>query len=297
MDDISQTSPPGATAPESGPTHEGVVSGSLNRPPGDDTPKAPAEGDEVTLDPAGCPEPSPPPDTASDGSSNDEPLNPAPIEHGSPAASCSSDQASMLNTSISDPSSADEIEGMRGAVTTPAAVPVPATASEPAASCGSDQASMLNTSISDPSSDDEIERMWGAEAIPAAVPEPATSPEPAALIQEIQRGEDVAGSAYYLFLLWNGSEILLSGEQLTDGLKPLKRIVATRGRIINAQHNREIMEQLQSAPLEMRFLVLHKAGWYNQIYVMAIGAADDQTGITPIRVYGKHALRIFLSSR
>jgi hypothetical protein len=222
---------------------------------------------------------------------------PVPATASEPAASCGSDQASMLNTSISDPSSDDEIERMWGAEAIPAAVPEPAPAPEPAASCGSDQASMLITSISDPSSDDEIERMWGAEAIPAAVPEPATSPEPAALIQEIQRGEDVAGSAYYLFLLWNGSEILLSGEQLTDGLKPLKRIVATRGRIINAQHNREIMEQLQSAPLEMRFLVLHKAGWYNQIYVMAIGAADDQTGITPIRVYGKHALRIFLSSR
>ena len=98
--------------------------------------------------------------------------------------------------------------------------------------------------------------------------EPA--PEPTDMIQEIHRGKHINGDTYYLFFLDGGEKILLCGDQLANGSK-LLRILAARGFISGSEDKCDLRERLQRVPLEIKFIVVDGAGWYENVYIKIIG--------------------------
>ena len=155
--------------------------------------------------------------------------------------------------------------------------PPPPGSDSPAGSSGSDPAGFSTASF-DPSFIDD--------AMGAGFGEPA--PEP---IQEIQRGKHINGSTWYLFFLDGGEKILLCGDQLADGLQLLLRILASRGFISGTEHKRDLRKRLQQVSVDIKFIVVDRAGWYESVYIKVI---RNNEYFTETKLYGNNSVPVYL---
>ena len=158
----------------------------------------------------------------------------------------------------------------------------PPESDSPAGSAGSGRTGFYNTRLVRPSFADENDDMG------AAFDEPA--PELTDMIQEIERGDRINGKIYYLFFLRGGEKILLCGDQLADG-KLLHRILAARGFLLGAEHKRELRELIQQVSLDNKFVVVDRAGWYENVYIAVIRSHEY---FIETKIYGKNVLPIYL---
>ena len=175
------------------------------------------------------------------------------------------------------------------ASTAEAPQPPPPGSDSPAGSSGSYHGGFKTLSLDpsfasmDPSFADENDAMGAGFGEPA--------PEPTDMIQEIQRGNHINGNTYYLFILYGGRKILLCGDQLADGLKLLQRILAVRGFILGTEDKRDLRERLQGVPLEVKFVVLDRAGWYENVYIQVIRNLEY---FIETKIYGKTSVPVYL---
>jgi hypothetical protein len=112
------------------------------------------------------------------------------------------------------------------------------------------------------------------------------------MIQEISRGMHINGDTYFLFLLYSGRKILLCGDQLSDELKLLQRILAMQGLLsLSRDEKRELLELLQGISPDIKFYVIDRAGWYENSYIRVIRNTEY---FIETKTYGKPSLPVYL---